>query len=68
MNEPKVIYVKTWRDIPQGAYGVNAVTLPSGEIYAVKGKATKSDIEHEKAHISLDDCAHRAERSPQSGR
>ncbi len=53
-KEPTVKYVKTWRDLPdKPASDSIAQTSPRGVIYAVKGKATKSDIEHEKGHIKL---------------
>ncbi len=53
-KEPTVKWVETWRDLPhEPASNVSAQTSSSGVIYAVKGKATKADIEHEKGHIKL---------------
>lgn len=52
-KEPTVKWVEKWQDLPDGAYNVPAHTTSKGVIYAVKGKATKADIEHEKGHIKL---------------
>lgn len=53
-KEPTVKWVKTWRDLPSNpASNSIAQTSGKGVIYAVKGKATKADIEHEKGHIKL---------------
>jgi len=51
-KEPKVKWVDTWRDLPRGASNIPA-QISNGVIYGVKGKATKADIEHEKAHVKL---------------
>ena len=54
MKEPTIKWVKRWQDLPyEPTSGIDAVTSPGGVIYAVKGKAAKSDIEHEKGHIKL---------------
>ena len=53
MKEPEVKWVKSWREIPGATSGVYGHVTPKGTIYAIKGKTSKADVEHEKAHIAL---------------
>lgn len=57
IKAPKVLWVASWRDIPetdptQASHRLTRASYFNNEnvIYAVKGKATKYDIEHENYH------------------
>ncbi len=58
MKEPKVTWVKSWRDIPSSEEAINPTSSDilaryvSKEkmIYAIKGKTSPSILEHEKYH------------------
>jgi len=52
-KEPKIIWVKNWKDIP-GKYNDSSVVahvdIKTNQIYAIEGKATEADILHEIYH------------------
>ncbi len=51
--DPKVRWVKSWRELPGGTSSAYGHVTSKGVIYGIKGKTTKADVEHEKAHIAL---------------
>ena len=53
VKEPKVKWVKSWREIPGATSNVHGHVTSKGTIYAIKGETSKADVEHEKGHIAL---------------
>lgn len=64
MAKPKIIYVKSWKDIPleNADRNTRGMTSPDGTIYIVKGKYTKKELEHEKFHLKQ---GHRWPKTPE---